>query len=256
MVIPGLPKAGTPLAEVRVAMTTKVLIISAFGAAAVAAAAAGGYLALRSNATDLAAVQTSTAPPAVEASGAVIEPAQKPEAERVPEVPAVHGTTPRSAHPGAASAPAGAQAPAASGPRPEAPAPVTPASAPVVSPDPAPAEVKDPRPEPVPAPVIEPARPVFEEVVVKEDSVIGIRLDGAISTETAHVEDPVTARVARDVTVGGHVAIPAGARLEGSVSVVEHGGKFKDRPRLGIQFHSSDPRGRHADQDSDRDNFP
>ena len=100
----GLPKAGTPLAEERVAMTTKVLIISAFGAAAVAAAAAGGYLALRGNATDLAAVQTSTAPPAVEASGAVIEPAEKPEAERVPEVPAVHGTTTRSAHPGAGSA--------------------------------------------------------------------------------------------------------------------------------------------------------
>ena len=75
-------------------------------------------------------------------------------------------------------------------------------------------------------------------MTVGEDSVIGIRLDSAISTDTAKVEDAVTAHVARDVTVGGHTAIPAGARLEGNVSVVERGGKFKDRSRVGIQFHS------------------
>jgi len=104
--------------------------------------------------------------------------------------------------------------------------------------DAAPVELKDSRPEPSPVTTIEPARPLFEEVTVKEDSVIGIRLDSAISTETARIEDKVAAHVARDVTVTGHTAIPSGARLEGNVSVVERGGKFKDRARVGIQFHS------------------
>jgi hypothetical protein len=45
--------------------------------------------------------------------------------------------------------------------------------------------------------------------------------------------------VVRDVRVGGgSVAIPAGSRALGSVMVVERGGKFKDRARLGIRFHT------------------
>ena len=109
---------------------------------------------------------------------------------------------------------------------------------PAVPQDPAPIEVRETRPEIVPAAAVEPAKPVFEEITVKEDSVIGIRLDSAISTATARVEDAVTAHVARDVTVAGHTAIPSGARLEGNISMVERGGKFKDRARIGIQFHS------------------
>jgi hypothetical protein len=89
-----------------------------------------------------------------------------------------------------------------------------------------------------PATAPEPARPRLEELTVKEDSVIGIRLDSAVSTETAKVEDKVTAHVVRDVTVDGRAAIPANARLEGVVAVVERGGKFKDRARLGIRFHA------------------
>jgi hypothetical protein len=80
----------------------------------------------------------------------------------------------------------------------------------------------------------EPAR--FEEIVVKEDSVIGIRLDSMVSSETAKVEDKVLARVTRDVTVDGRTAIPSGAKLEGVVALVERGGKFKERSRVGVRF--------------------
>jgi hypothetical protein len=173
-------------------------------------------------------------------SGAVVEPAirETAQAERAPEAPA---RTP-DLRPEAASAPATPVIPptpgAKSGPRPEPVQTVNSGQVPAALPDPIPVEVKDARPEPLPAAVVEPPKPTFEEVIVKEDSVIGIRLDSAISTDTAKLEDAVTAHVARDVTVGGHTAIPAGARLEGSVSVVERGGKFKDRSRIGIQFHS------------------
>jgi hypothetical protein len=38
--------------------------------------------------------------------------------------------------------------------------------------------------------------------------------------------------------VSGHTAIPAGARLEGTVTTVEKGGKFKDHARLGVTFNA------------------
>ncbi len=46
------------------------------------------------------------------------------------------------------------------------------------------------------------------------------------------------ARVTRDVKVGNRVAIPAGARALGTVSQVEHGGKFKERGRIAIRFQT------------------
>jgi hypothetical protein len=74
--------------------------------------------------------------------------------------------------------------------------------------------------------------------VVAADSVIGLQIESAISSERARVEDAIEARVVRDVRVGGAAAIPAGARALGSVMLVERGGKFKERARLGIRFHT------------------
>jgi hypothetical protein len=48
----------------------------------------------------------------------------------------------------------------------------------------------------------------------------------------------VFARVTRDVRVGELTAIPAGARLEGTVTAVERGGRFQDRARIGVRFDS------------------
>lgn len=88
------------------------------------------------------------------------------------------------------------------------------------------------------APASQASGPDFDEVTVAADSVIGFELDRGISSERARVEDRVEARVARDVRVNRRVAIPAGARALGSVTVVERGGKFKERARLGIRFHT------------------
>lgn len=89
------------------------------------------------------------------------------------------------------------------------------------------------------APVVqEPARKLYDELVIPADSVIGLQVESAVTTERAKVEDQVRARVTRDVRVGEQVAIPAGARAEGSVTVVERGGRLKDQARLGIRFHT------------------
>jgi len=59
-----------------------------------------------------------------------------------------------------------------------------------------------------------------------------------VTSESAQVEDQVVARVTRDLRVGNRVAIPAGSRVEGEVTMVERGGKVKDRARLGVRFTS------------------
>src|SRR5262249_9254719 len=90
---------------------------------------------------------------------------------------------------------------------------------------------------PLPAPP-DPPKPRFEDLLIPADSVIGPRLEDAISSESARVEDRIEARVARDVRVNGEIAIPAGTRARGNVTLVEGGGKFKDRARLGVRFHT------------------
>lgn len=86
--------------------------------------------------------------------------------------------------------------------------------------------------------VPEPARKLYDELVIPADSVIGLQVEDAVTTERAKVEDQVRARVTRDVRVGEQVAIPAGARAEGSVTLVDRGGRLKDQARLGIRFHT------------------
>jgi type IV secretory pathway VirB10-like protein len=80
--------------------------------------------------------------------------------------------------------------------------------------------------------------PQFEEVIVPASSVIGLQVTTALSSERTQVEDRVDARVTRDVLSAGRVAIPAGSRVIGSVTLVERGGKVKERARLGVRFHT------------------
>jgi type IV secretory pathway VirB10-like protein len=67
---------------------------------------------------------------------------------------------------------------------------------------------------------------------------MGLQIENGVSSETAKIEDRVDARVTRDVRTGGVVAIPAGSRVQGSVTAVDRGGKLKERARLGVRFHT------------------
>jgi len=78
----------------------------------------------------------------------------------------------------------------------------------------------------------------LEAVTIPADAVIGVQLESTVSSQTAKVEDPVRARVTRDVYANGEVVVPAGSRLQGSVVLVEEGGKIRDRARLGVRFHT------------------
>jgi len=235
------------------------LVIGCLGAAAL-----GGYLANRQSAPvpETAAAPAVQAAPAqtVTASEGVVTPAAEaavePAAPPAPAAPAASAArpaapSPRRAEPGPAprrETPAPRQAAtrpvvvpqsqSASVPAPAAPAPTAPTAGgsmwetrPAVE-----AEAPE-RSAPEPEPVVEPV-PEFVELVVPADAVIGLQLETTVSSDRAKVEDPVEARVTRDVRVAGRVAIPAGSLVHGTVTEVTAGGKVRERARLGIRFHT------------------
>lgn len=228
--------------------------LAALGFTCVAAAAGGGYLASRQSvavqsaeaATVAATMPPSDAKMAVPETEAIVGDVKPAEvAPAAPRTASERPAPPRASAPGPARRNEGSSARTNS----SAPASAWPVSVP--SGFPSDSGVPQPASEPA-APVIdnqtaeaarvpEPPRvpeKEFAELVVSSNSVIGLQLDGAISSDRANLEDKVEARVVRDVRVGSEVAIPAGARALGSVTVVEQGGKFKDRARLGIRFHT------------------
>jgi hypothetical protein len=86
-----------------------------------------------------------------------------------------------------------------------------------------------------------PVVPEREEMVaLASNTVIGVRLDTTVSSETAQVEDAVRARVTRAVVVDGVTVIPAGTRLNGHVTEVDRGGRVRERARIGVRFTSID----------------
>lgn len=98
---------------------------------------------------------------------------------------------------------------------------------------------QEPAQAPVTDPVIAaPPLPESTELTVPADSVIGLQIETAVTSDDARVEDRVNARVTRDVRIDGRVAIPAGSRVLGSVTQVDRGGKMRERARLGIRFHT------------------
>jgi len=195
-----------------------------------AAGAGGTFLALRDDSTPVSAAQieTAPAPAAVEQSEAVIveEPAAR-------EAPKVAEASPRKPVRPQARVPRQRETPAPNAQEPQ------PASAVPVAEDPAVVPIE-------PAVVadndasrsIEPPAPLYEDLVVSADSVIGLQLESPVTSERARVEDSVAARVTRDVRVGDRVAIPSGARAFGEVTLVERGGRMRDRARLGVRFTS------------------
>jgi Bacterial conjugation TrbI-like protein len=231
-------------------MSSRVLA-GLLAAGCLTAAAGGAYMAVRQNVVQPVPVSASPAPapanPAaapVSETEAIVTPAAKPQAEAAPAAsPSL--PTPTRETPKASAPPLHRESPIAPAPKPRpTPAPVAhtpptvtaekPAAPPVATPH------VDPVQEPARAAELPPAPrvPQFEEVVLPSASVIGLEIETALSSERARVEDRVDAKVTRDVMADGHVAIPAGSRVIGSVTLVDRGGKVKTPARLGVRFHT------------------
>ena len=230
-------------------MNSKVLAVGLLVAGCITAAAGGAYFAVRQNgSTEPPAVPSAApaAPPSVQPVaetealvGKREKPAEAPEAAPVPETPSAPPAPKPEArrerpipsmnpNRSAAEAPQRASAPLPlPAERPQERTPVT--TPPPVEPVP---DVRVPDTPPAPP------EPQFEELVVPASSVIGLQVETPLSSERARVEDRVDAHVTRDVTSAGRVAIPAGSRVIGAVSLVERGGKMKGAARLGVRFHT------------------
>src|SRR5262245_11901971 len=233
------------------------LPFAALAVACLAAAAAGGYIATRQNAIPApasaqagpvvpAAQPAAQAQPAVQETEATVtdtarKPAPSSSKSSNESAPAKRRSEPmpplRAADARVAKPQSSAQAttPQLQGTWPSSAAQVPPPAATPAPIEPAP-RADEHAQEPQRAP--EPPQPTLEDLVIARDSVIGLQTTTRVSTETAHVEDRVEARVTRDVKVGDRVAIPAGAKVIGSVTQVDRGGKFKEQARLGIRFHT------------------
>lgn len=212
--------------------------------AGIAAGAGGAYIASKSEPAAVTAGQSN----ALVSPAAPTGPVEQSEAvvNDVPEAPQVEAASPvptparmsaprATVHDRRRNEPARLSAPP--------PAPATTASvadAPKATPPPAAVEVVEP-PRIVnneASRTVEPVGPLYDELVIAADSVIGLEIETALSTERARVEDSVVAKVTRDVKVGNRVAIPAGSRANGEVTTVDRGGRLKDRARLGVRFTS------------------
>jgi hypothetical protein len=241
---------------------------AALALACLAATAGGGYLATRQSAEPMALPAATAsqqlspaAQPVQETEATVGDPAPSAQPAPAPPAPVAQVATTRTATPTStrSAAPARPTTRERSTPTPTAPArdrqppalertwpssaapgassaPQTSSSQPADTPAPVATVEERAAIEPVRAP--EPPQKTFEELVVSAESVLGLQIESALSSERARVEDRVEAHVVRDVRVSNEVAIPAGAKALGSVMLVERGGKFKERARLGIRFHT------------------
>ena len=219
-------------------ISAKTLLITAVGTGCLVTSGVGGYLAVKSN------VSTPTDTPvaaaeALPAGATAVTSLEPPSGDLTAPSPVTESKTGVPAG-RAAERPARDVAPRTEARRTQSPAPVRetaaapfPAPAPIVENVPTPVETVAVAPDP--APVVAPA-PTTRELTIPRSSVIGIQLERGVSSETARLEDRVVARVTRDVRVDDVVVIPAGARLEGNVTLVERGGRFKERARIGVQF--------------------
>jgi hypothetical protein len=233
-------------------MEIRTSTVAVVAASCITVGAAGAFLASRPTpATQQVAPAADVATGGVEQSEALVSDAPV-ENTPAPTAPAAASVAPA---PRAAARPDAART---------APAPTRPASVPTAprateqvrasipeSRPVAPSLPIEPRPaQPVAAAPVAPVTPIepleptappaprFVDLVVSTDSVLGLQMETAVTSEKARVEDEVVARVTRDVRVGDRVAIPAGSQARGEVTMVERGGKLRDRARLGIRFTS------------------
>lgn len=236
-------------------MVSRPVTLALVAVGCMAAAGAGAYVAVRESRQAVAAgpaaavaaapaVSPAAAPVAVAETEAAVDPAPRPAAApALEEKDAPVAASSRKAAERPEAAPADPAPDPAPKPRPRA-APVPPAQAPAPLPAPPELSVEPGAPvdlgQPVSVPAYEPPAPVpvYEDLIVAANSVLGLQLETSLSSETAEIEDPVEARVTRDVTVDGVAAIPAGSRALGTVVLVDRGGKVKSVARLGVRFHT------------------
>ena len=97
--------------------------------------------------------------------------------------------------------------------------------------------------ESAPAPRV----PEYREVTIPAGTALPLEMTSTISSASAEVEAPVSAKLRNAITVDGETAIPAGAILRGNVTDVERSGRVSGRAHLSFAFSEASIRGERED---------
>lgn len=78
---------------------------------------------------------------------------------------------------------------------------------------------------------------LLREVTLPTGTVLSVRLDTPVGSDSSRPEDLVRARLSRAVAVRGFTAIPTGSSLVGTVTDVRRPGRVKGRAYVVVRFH-------------------
>jgi hypothetical protein len=76
------------------------------------------------------------------------------------------------------------------------------------------------------------------EVTLPAGTLLSLRLDSTVASNTSQVEDAVQAHLLRPVTSRGLTVLPANAPVSGSVTQAKRSGHIKGRALIAFRFHS------------------
>jgi len=85
----------------------------------------------------------------------------------------------------------------------------------------------------------EPAR----EITIPAGTQLTVTLDTPVGSDTSHVEEAVTAHLARPIRIQGETVLAEGSRLNGVVTEATRSAKVKGRAHVALQFNAVTPQG-------------
>jgi hypothetical protein len=97
--------------------------------------------------------------------------------------------------------------------------------------------------ESAPAPRV----PEYREITIPAGTALPLEMTSTISSASAEVEAPVSAKLRNAITIDGENAIPAGTILRGNVTDVERSGRVSGRAHLSFAFNEANVRGDRED---------
>jgi hypothetical protein len=97
--------------------------------------------------------------------------------------------------------------------------------------------------ESAPAPRV----PEYREVTIPAGTALPLEMTSTISSASAEVEAPVSAKLRNAIMIDGENAIPAGTVLRGNVTDVERSGRVSGRAHVSFAFNEANIRGDRED---------
>jgi len=90
-------------------------------------------------------------------------------------------------------------------------------------------------------------RRAYRDVTIPSGTTLPLSLTSSMASDTSTIEDSVSARLTRAVSIDGREVLPVGTTLAGSVTQVDDSGRVKGRAMIAFRFTSLQTGGRRYD---------